>query len=151
MPFPRWNIAGGKSVVSETFDRVGALEKFADFDQFYSNLYGYFETATPWQVYPDTVRSLTRWRAKGIELGVISNFDSRLPKVLDVLGLSPYFETVTLSTEVGAAKPAAKIFQIALAKHSCAANQAWHIGDSEAEDYAGAKTVGLSAILVARA
>lgn len=138
------------TVVSETFDRVGALEKFADFDQFYGDLYGYFETATPWQIYSDTLPSLTRWQSMGIELGVISNFDSRLHRVLDVLGLSGYFQTVTLSTEVGAAKPAAKIFQIALDKHSCTAHQAWHIGDSEAEDYAGAKTVGMRAILVAR-
>lgn len=139
-----------KAVVSETFDRVGALEKFDNFDQFYSNLYGYFETAAPWQVYSDTLPSLNRWRSAGIELGVISNFDSRLPRVLDVLGLSAYFQTVTLSTEVGAAKPAAKIFEVALAKHDCQPHQAWHVGDSEAEDYAGAKTLGLRAILVAR-
>ncbi len=139
-----------QAVVSETFERVGALEKFADFDQFYGDLYGYFETSAPWQVYSDTLPALTRWQSMGIELGVISNFDSRLHKVLDVLGLSAYFQTVTLSTEVGAAKPAAEIFQIALAKHNCAANQAWHIGDSEAEDYAGAKTVGIRAILIAR-
>ena len=140
-----------QTVVSETFERVGALGKFADFDRFYGNLYGYFETAAPWQVYPDTLPSLIRWQSMGIELGVISNFDSRLPRVLDVLGLSHYFQTVTLSTEVGAAKPAAKIFQVALAKHDCPAHLAWHIGDSEAEDYAGAKTVGLRAFLVARA
>ena len=139
-----------KDVVSETFDRVGALEKFSDFDQFYGDLYGYFETPAPWRVYPDTLPSLTRWQSMNIELGIISNFDSRLHRVLDVLGLSAYFQTVTLSTEVGVAKPAAKIFQVALAKHNCAANQAWHIGDSEAEDYAGAKTVGMRAILVAR-
>ncbi len=142
----RWWMA----LVSETFERVGALEKFADFDQFYGNLYDYFETPAPWQVYPDTLPSLARWQSMGIELGVISNFDSRLHRVLNVLGLSAYFQTVTLSTEVGAAKPDAKIFQIALAKHNCAANQAWHIGDSEAEDYAGAKTLGMRAILIAR-
>ena len=139
-----------KAVVSETFERIGALEKFADFDQFCGDLYDYFKTPAPWRVYPDTLPSLVRWQSMGIELGIISNFDSRLHRVLDVLGLSAYFQTVTLSTEVGAAKPAAKIFQIALAKHHCAANQAWHIGDSEAEDYAGAKTVGMKAILVAR-
>lgn len=139
-----------KSVVSETFERVGALDRFEDFDRFFDELYGYFETAAPWYVYPDTLPSLARWRAMGIELGVISNFDSRLHRVLDMLGLAPYFQSVTLSTEVGAAKPSAKIFQAALAKHGCAASEAWHVGDSEAEDYAGAQSVGLSAILVAR-
>ena len=139
-----------KTIVSETFDRVGALEKFEDFDMFYAGLYGYFETSAPWQVYPDTLSSLQRWQAMGIELGVISNFDSRLYRVLSVLGLSDYFQSVTISTEVGAAKPAGKIFQAALAKHNCAAYEAWHVGDSEAEDYAGAQAVGMRAILLAR-
>ncbi|MEO0806900.1 MAG: HAD-IA family hydrolase [Cyanobacteria bacterium J06643_4] len=139
-----------KAIVSETFDRVGALEKFEDFDTFYAGLYGYFETSAPWQVYPDTMRSLIRWQSLGISLGVISNFDSRLYRVLSVLGLANYFESVTISTEVGAAKPSAKIFQAALTKHHCSASEAWHIGDSEAEDYAGAQAVGMRAILIAR-
>jgi putative hydrolase of the HAD superfamily len=139
-----------KAIVAETFERVGALDKFADFETFYAGLYGYFETAAPWQVYGDTVRSLDRWQAMGIELGIISNFDSRLYRVLSVLGLDAYFQSVTISTEVGAAKPAAKIFEAALAKHNCTPAQAWHIGDSESEDYAGAQSIGMRAILIAR-
>ncbi len=139
-----------KSVVAETFERVGALEKFDDFDTFYAGLYGYFETAAPWRVYDDTLSSLKRWQSMGIQLGVISNFDSRLYRVLSVLGLASYFQSVTISTEVGAAKPAAKIFEAALAKHDCAASEAWHVGDSESEDYAGAQAVGMRAVLIAR-
>jgi putative hydrolase of the HAD superfamily len=70
---------------------------------------------------------------------------------LALLGIAPYLQSVTISSEVGAAKPAAKIFQVALAKHGCEAHQAWHIGDSEAEDYAGAQAAGLRAILIAHA
>jgi putative hydrolase of the HAD superfamily len=140
-----------KAVVTDTFDRVGALEKFDDFETFYAGLYGYFETAAPWVVYADALPALQRWRSLGIELGIISNFDSRLHRVLALLGIAPYLQSVTISSEVGAAKPSAKIFQAALAKHRCDAHQAWHIGDSEAEDYAGAQAAGLRAILIARA
>lgn len=139
-----------KAVVSDTFERVGALSKFEDFETFCAGLYSYFETSAPWQVYPDTLTSLERWQAMGIPLGVISNFDSRLHRVLDVLGLADYFTSVTLSSEVGAAKPSSLIFEAALAKHGCAPQDAWHIGDSEAEDYAGARAAGLRAILLAR-
>ena len=139
-----------QKVVAETFRQVGALDKFADFDAFYANLYAYFETAAPWQVYADTLPALTRWQAVGIELGVISNFDSRLHRVLDMLALAPYFQSVTISTEVGAAKPSAKIFAAALAKHGCTADRAWHVGDSKAEDYMGAEAAGMRAILIAR-
>ncbi|MGB7248476.1 MAG: HAD-IA family hydrolase, partial [Phormidesmis sp.] len=139
-----------RAIVANTFERVGALDKFDHFDDFYDKLYGYFETAAPWYVYPDTMDSLKRWRSHGIELGVISNFDSRLHRVLGVLELAPYFQSVTISSEVGAAKPTAKIFQAALKKHDCQASQAWHVGDSEAEDYAGAQAIGIRAILLAR-
>lgn len=139
-----------KVIVAETFERVGALSKFEDFDEFYAGLYGYFETSAPWQVYPDTLNSLARWQSIGIPLGVISNFDSRLYRVLNVLGLADYFQSVTISTEVGAAKPSAAIFKAALAKHQCLPQDAWHIGDSEAEDYAGAKSAGMRAVLIAR-
>ena len=139
-----------KRIVSETFERVGALEKFDDFDNFYTGLYGYFETAAPWRLYDDTLAALNRWQGMGIELGIISNFDSRLYRVLSVLSLDSYFQSVTISSEAGAAKPSADIFQAALAKHGCTAQQVWHIGDSEAEDYAGAQAVGMRAILIAR-
>ena len=139
-----------KTIVAETFERVGALDKFEDFDDFYAGLYGYFETSAPWRVYPDTLNSLARWQSMGIALGVISNFDSRLHRVLNLLGLAEYFQSVTISTEVGAAKPSAAIFQAALAKHQCTAQEAWHIGDSEAEDYAGAQAGGMRAVLLAR-
>ncbi len=139
-----------KRVVSKTFERVGALDRFDDFDDFYAGLYGYFETAAPWRLYDDTLAALNRWQGMGIELGVISNFDSRLYRVLSVLGLAPYFQSVTISSEVGAAKPSAGIFRAALAKHGCTAHQAWHVGDSESEDYAGAQAVGMRAILIAR-
>jgi len=139
-----------KAIVAETFERVGALDSFEDFDAFYANLYGYFETSLPWQIYPDTLTSLARWQSMGIPLGIISNFDSRLHRVLSVLGLVDYFQSITLSSEVGAAKPSQAIFRAALAKHNCTAQEAWHIGDSEAEDYAGAQSAGLRAILIAR-
>ena len=139
-----------KVIVADTFERVGALSKFEDFDEFYAGLYGYFETSAPWQVYSDTLSSLARWQSMGIALGVISNFDSRLYRVLTVLGLADYFQSVTISTEVGAAKPSPAIFKAALAKHQCTPQEAWHVGDSEAEDYAGAESVGMRAILIAR-
>ncbi|EDX84144.1 haloacid dehalogenase-like hydrolase, putative [Synechococcus sp. PCC 7335] len=139
-----------KAIVAQTFEQVGVIDRFEDFDTFFATLYNYFETSDPWHVYADTPSSLRRWQSMGIELGVISNFDSRLHRVLSRLGLDTYFQSVTLSTEVGAAKPSPKIFQVALAKHNCTAQQAWHVGDSEAEDYVGAKAIGMRAVLVLR-
>jgi putative hydrolase of the HAD superfamily len=53
---------------------------------------------------------------------------------------------VTISTEVGAAKPDSQIFTAALQKHNCTAENVLHIGDSFKADYCGAKNAGLNAI-----
>ena len=86
----------------------------------------------------------------GIQLGVISNFDSRIYTVLDILALADFFQSVTISTEVGVAKPDPLIFATALQKHRCAAFEAWHVGDSYSEDYEGAKEAGLRGVWLRR-
>lgn len=138
------------ALVRQTFDLTGALHKFTDFDTFFSELYIHFGTAEPWFVYPDVIPALTSWRQKGIELGIISNFDSRIFSVLQSLELREYFDSITISTQVGAAKPEPKIFGIALAKHNCPASEAWHVGDSKNDDYQGAKAVGMRGVLITR-
>jgi putative hydrolase of the HAD superfamily len=64
--------------------------------------------------------------------------------------LAQYFSTVTISTEVGVAKPEVGIFQVALRKHQCLPGQAWHVGDSLSEDYRAARSAGLRGILIDR-
>lgn len=137
-------------VAQQTFKSVGVLSQFENFDRFFEDLHRHFTTATPWEVYDDTYQSLEKWRQQGIELGVISNFDSRLYLVLEVLDLAHFFQSVTISSEVGAAKPDAAIFAAALRKHSCLPHQAWHVGDSAREDVAGAEAAGLRGVLLKR-
>ena len=134
-----------KQVVTSTFDRLEVLSKFTDFDAFFREIYAYFGTKEPWYILPGTIESLSKWRDRKIELGVISNFDSRLIEVLNHLDLDRFFTSITISSTAGFAKPAANIFQIALDKHNFAADRAWHIGDNLTEDYQGAKNAGLTA------
>lgn len=137
-------------IALRTFKQAGVLDQFDDFTDFFDELYNYFATAEPWFIYPDVVPALEAWRRIGIQLGILSNFDSRLNFVLEALGLDEFFTSVTISTEVGAAKPDKQIFMSALQKHHCQPQEAWHIGDSFQEDYQGAKAAGLRAILLER-
>ncbi len=139
-----------KAIAHQTFAQAGVLEKFPNFDQFFHKLYHYFATPQPWFIYPEVKSALFTWQKQGIELGIISNFDSRLHQVIKSLGIHPYFSSVTISTEVGFAKPHPKIFQIALAQHGYKPHQTWHIGDSYEEDYLGANQAGLFPILLHR-
>ncbi len=139
-----------REINRQTFTAAGMWDRFDDFDLFFQDLYGYFATSVAWTIYPDTIAALTNWQQAGIPLAILSNFDSRLYTVLKVLELHQYFSTVTISTEVGAAKPQAAIFTAALSKYQCPAQSAWHIGDSLEEDYLGAGSIGMTAIWLNR-
>lgn len=147
---PQCEFEWWRVVAVRTFQQAGVLNQFADFTDFFDYLYHHFASEQPWFVYPDVIPSLEAWRRIGIQLGVLSNFDSRLKLVLKALKLEEYFTSVTISTLTGVAKPDPKIFAMALEKHFCDATDAWHIGDSFKEDYQGAKAAGLRAILLER-
>lgn len=137
-------------IALRTFQQVGVLNQFEDFTDFFEVLYSHFASAGPWFIYPDVLPALQEWRRRNIQLGIVSNFDSRLKYVLEALNLNEFFSSITISTEVGVAKPNPQIFAIALQKHGCEPQEAWHIGDSKKQDYQGAKAAGLRAILIER-
>ncbi|ARV59523.1 hydrolase [Nostocales cyanobacterium HT-58-2] len=137
-------------VARNTFEQAGVLQKFSDFSTFFSEVYIHFGTPEPWFIYPDVLPSLVSWRRQGIELGIVSNFDSRIYSVLQALQLREFFGSITISTQAGAAKPDRKIFATALEKHNCPPEAAWHIGDSITEDYHGARAAGLRGIWINR-
>lgn len=139
-----------QAIALRTFHEADALPKFSNFADFFQELYAHFATAEPWYVYEDVRTALEMWQQMGISLGVLSNFDSRLYSVLEALDLDQFFTSVTISSQVGAAKPELKIFEAALKKHQCEAEDAWHIGDSLKEDYEGAKAAGLKGIWLKR-
>lgn len=112
-------------------------------------LFEHFATAAPWQVYPDVVEHLQSWRAAGLKLAVVSNFDQRLHRVLEQLELAPLLDAVVVSSQVGAAKPDPLPFQRALQRLGIPAAEAWHIGDSP-EDEAGARAAGVHCVLIER-
>jgi putative hydrolase of the HAD superfamily len=138
------------NIAVQTFQQVDALHQFSDFEAFFAELFAYFAAIAPWEVYPDVPIALKRWRQLGIPLGVLSNFDSRIYSVLQGLELLDYFTSITISTEAGTAKPNRQIFEVALHKHTCLPQNAWHIGDSFAEDYQAARNAGLRGIWLKR-
>ena len=60
------------------------------------------------------IPTLDALAARGLKLGVISNWDERLRPLLRRLKLAGYFETIVVSREVRASKPARAIFQHAV-------------------------------------
>jgi len=109
-----------------------------------------FSDPTNRELYPDSRPVLDHLRAKGYHLGLISNNNDILPKVLRHLGLSDLLETVTYSQEVGAEKPAPEVFTTALSRAHCTPSEAVHIGDSIRADVEGAQKSGIQSIWINR-
>jgi putative hydrolase of the HAD superfamily len=100
--------------------------------------------------FADVRPALAAARAAGRRLVVVSNWDVSLDEVLDRLGLAPMLDGVVTSAVVGARKPSPEIFEHALALAGVAAHDAVHVGDSLAEDVAGARAAGIEAVLIKR-
>lgn len=142
-----------RGLVRGIFERAGALAEFGDaarFEAFFAQLFGHFESASVWEVYPDVLPAFEALRERGCRLGVVTNFDGRVEPLLDGLGLSPWLDSLTRSSRVGAVKPDAAIFRHALALHAARPEEALHVGDSPAHDVQGALAAGLGAVLVDR-
>jgi len=134
-------------IVHNVFYRVGMFERF---DEFFERVFQVFEDPRSWVLFPETHAVLTRLRKEGFELGILSNFDSRLFPVMRGLGIDEFFDTVTIASLANAAKPSSKIFELALEKHAADPDEAVHIGDSMRDDVEGAIKAGLTGVLLDR-
>ena len=85
-----------------------------DFDHFFDEVYDLFRDSRGWMLFPETREVLEELRHNQLKLGVISNFDSRLYSVLGDLHIRSFFDTVTICSETGSAKPQPEIFQAAI-------------------------------------
>lgn len=124
---------------------VGTPSRFAA-----AELYDRFTRADAWEVYPDVEPALEKLRARGLRLGLVSNWDDRLPSLLANLRLARFFDAVEYSSGCGFEKPHPKIFQRCLAALDVLPEHALHVGDSAVEDVEGALAVGMRAIRIDR-
>ena len=100
--------------------------------------------------FADAREALVRARRAGARVIAVSNWDVSLAEVLERAGLAPLLDGVVTSAAVGAAKPAPAIFVHARALAGAAAADCVHVGDSLAEDVAGARAVGIEPVLLDR-
>lgn len=136
-----------KALVRRVFEPWNGSQRF---DDYFAELFAYFAQPDSWLLYPEAEETLSALKRRGMILGVISNFDSRLIGIFEGLGAAHWFENIFVSSRVGHAKPEREIFQKALEQHSLKAGDALHVGDSEEKDLLGANTAGLKGVLVER-
>ena len=99
---------------------------------------------------PDAVATVAALRARGLRLAVVSNAEGRVAADLEEAGLAQYFETIVDSHLVGVSKPDPRIFEIALARLGASPEESVYVGDLYGIDVRGARSAGLSAVLIDR-
>lgn len=101
------------------------------------------------RVFSDSVPFLTGLRASGVRIALVSNCGDTTRALLGELGVLPLADSVTLSCEVGSAKPSPEIYDSALDDLGVAAADAVMI-DDQPGFCAGAEAVGVRAIQILR-
>jgi 2-haloalkanoic acid dehalogenase type II len=95
------------------------------------------------------VDTLSRLRESGMHVGMVSNIDiDQLEHLLEIAGIAEYFDSLLSSEEAGSCKPDPAIFEQALSRAGCSADQALFVGDSLPADIAGANRVGIQSVLI---
>ena len=85
-----------------------------------------------------------------VRVGLVSNAarsSDAYETLLRRYGIATYFDSLTISSEVGFLKPRKEIFDAALRSLSVKPTEALHVGDSFSMDVVGATSVGMNAAL----
>lgn len=98
-------------------------------------------------VHPQALNMLQELKERGFKVGVISDWETTLPDLLAELGITPFLDALAVSAIVGVTKPAARMFEEALRQANAGPESSLHIGDWYELDAAGAKAVGMEALL----
>jgi putative hydrolase of the HAD superfamily len=126
---------------------VGVID---DHDRLVDRLYTTFSDLASYRLHPDVVPTLDRLRDAGVSLGVISNFEEWLERLLETLGVAGYFPVRVISGIEGVEKPDPEIFRIALERGGVAAEESAYVGDHPFFDIEAAEEVGMVAVLIDR-
>ena len=110
------------------------------------NIYDNFASAGAWKIHPNWENVFRLCKQQGWKVGLLSNWDLRLRKLLEELGLSRMVDFQVISAEHGVEKPDFKIFQTAADKAGCKVSEILHVGDTFIDDVIGAVEAGAKAV-----
>ncbi len=121
-----------------------------DSHRVFSDIYRRFEDPKVWRIHDDVLPTLDELAGRGFRLAIVSNWDNRLRPLLTELKLLSFFETATISSDIGFTKPSPVLFEHTLKKLGLPSSSVVHVGDSPSEDIDGAESAGITGILIRR-
>jgi putative hydrolase of the HAD superfamily len=113
-------------------------------------VYREFTDVANYALFDDVVPVLEELRGAGARLGVISNFEEWLERLLERLGVRPFFEVRVISGVEGLEKPDPAIFRLAASRAGVALERSAYVGDNPEFDVEPALRVGMFPVLIDR-
>jgi putative hydrolase of the HAD superfamily len=107
----RGEVAWWFEVIRQTFQATDSTARFDDFPRFAQSLFDAYQLPGAWRPRPGITEVLTALQARGCPLAVVSNFDHRLPKILENVDLAAFFTSIAIPSELGWAKPERPLFE----------------------------------------
>ena len=101
------------------------------------------------RLYDDALPFLRALRSRGVKVAIVSNCSEHTRDLLESNGVAELADTLALSYEVGAEKPAAEIFTYALDQLGVPVRRALFV-DDQPSYCAGAAALGITAVQIAR-
>lgn len=133
------------AIVWETFQGYTDNETF---QPLFNYLFNVFQEPHVWEVYPEVFSILSQLKEMGYSLGILSNWDFRLPNLLKSLMLFQYFDYPFISFAVGMEKPDVNFFYHALKTMKSTPEKVLFIGNSYSEDFIPASECGIDCYLL---
>ncbi|HEV8652986.1 MAG TPA: HAD-IA family hydrolase [Actinomycetes bacterium] len=131
-------------------DILGELRYQGDRAALADRMFEAFSDPAAYKLFDDARPALDALAARGLKLGVISNFEPWLATVLELEGVDHLFAATAISGVLGVAKPEPGIFLSALQQAGVEAGSAIHVGDHLDVDVTGARAVGMTGVLIDR-
>lgn len=137
----------GRIFFAEVFRQLGVADDV--FPSLAQRLYARHAERNLWcSMQAGTDEVLRELKRRGYRLGVISNADGTVERLLEEVGLRSHFELVIDSGSVGVEKPDPRIFRLALEGMGLQPHEAVYVGDVYEIDVVGARAAGMRAFLI---
>lgn len=118
----------------------------SDDPRVFEALYSIYARADTWAIAPGAQSLVVDLRARGVKVGLVSNWDHRLRPLLAELGVLGWVDVALVSAEEGIEKPAPEIFARACERLGVDMRNALMVGDSRPADVEGARAAGCLAL-----
>lgn len=94
------------------------------------------------------IGTLTKLRASGVKVGLISDCGFELPGVFDGFPIAPYIDAKVFSCLEGVRKPDPLLYHRACGRLGVEPSRCLYVGDGGSHELTGARTVGMHPVLI---